>query len=100
MCSSDLKLVRGPVHESLFHPGAGHPDREAIGMMITPINAPGTLLQTRGSTEFCAEYHQSTFQQASLSEVTDQSSHRQIHRGTQPRVIVLQFLMRIPDAVC
>ena len=57
------------VHIAFLESCTCHPDSEAIGMMVSPIDSTPSLLESRSSTELGAEHDQGVFQHASSFQV-------------------------------
>ena len=87
------KFICGTMHKAALQTGAGHPDGEAVGVVVPAVNSARTLLKSRSSAEFGAEDNEGTIEQSALPQIMDQSGYRKVHGGTQPRVIVSELLV-------
>ena len=66
-----------------FDAAAGHPHREAGGVVVTAV----ALFGHRGAAEFAAPDDERVLEQAAGLEVLDQPGDRLIHRGAESGVI-------------
>ena len=82
-----------------FHPRPGEPDREAVGMVVAAVDAPAPLFEPRSPAKLRAEDDERLVEQPPGLEVADQPADREVDRGTQPGVVLLELLVRVPDAV-
>ena len=66
----EADFVGGTVDDACFEAAAGHPDGEAVDMVIATIGALGAW----GATEFGGEDHEGIFEEAALGEVLEEAS--------------------------
>ena len=66
----EADFVGGAVGDACFEATAGHPDGEAVDMVIATIGALGAW----GATELGGEDHEGIFEEAALGEVLEEAS--------------------------
>ena len=92
----EAEFVGAAVDGAAFDAAAGHPDAEAVRMMIAPVAA----LRAWRATELGGEENERVVEHASLLEVFEKARDRLVHLLCEHGVTLLQTGMRIPRACC
>ena len=88
------------VADSFFHPGSGHPDREAARMVVAAIIVGGQFaLRVIGAPKFSTPNHQRIIKQTPHFQVFDQRRRSLIHAFSHDFDVVGQVAVVIPALV-
>src|SRR4029079_15453376 len=86
------QFIRGAMCDAFLDSTAGHPNREAVRMVIAPVASLGA----RSSTELRSPNHERFVEQASSLEVLDEGSIRLIHLPEESGMPLLEPTVCIP----
>src|SRR5215468_1664187 len=87
-------LVRGADDLPSFDAAAGHPHREAPGVVIAPV----AFLVERRTPEFTAPHYQRRIEQPARFQIREQPGDGLIGAGAHFRVIAFEVVVRVPGA--
>lgn len=90
----EADFVGGAVGDACFEAAAGHPDGEAVDMVIAAIGALGAW----GATEFGGEDHEGIFEEAALGEVLEEAGDGLVDGEGEFGVIGFEGGVGVPGA--
>ena len=90
----EADFVGGAVGDACFEAAAGHPDGEAVDMVIAAIGALGAW----GATEFGGEDHEGVFEEAALGEVLEEAGDGLVDGEGEFGVIGFEGGVGVPGA--
>ena len=89
------KVIGRTVNDARPDAAAGHPDGEAVRVVVATVSGAGALRHWR-SAKLAAPDHQCLVEQAALFQVGDQRRDRAVHRAAALGVLLGDLAVRIP----
>src|SRR4029453_11337528 len=90
------EFVGRPDNLAPLHAAPGHPDREAIRVMVASVRAARAAVRSRTATEFAAPYHERGLEEAAGLQVAKQTGNRLVGLGSSGLMVLVALRMAIP----
>ena len=89
----ETELIGRADNFTSLDPAAGHPDREAVWVMVAPVRSARPAVRRRAAAEFAAPDHESGVEQATGFQVRKQTGYRLVGLG-RSRLMVSRVASR------